>query len=165
MNDILEGIIRAASIGAGATLLLDLWGLLLKWRRIPVLNFALLGRWIGHLPRGRWFHAGIGRSAAVPGERLLGWTAHYAIGIAFAGLLVSACGLEWARSPSLVPALLIGIATVVAPLFVMQPAMGAGIASSRTATPVRNTAKSVLNHAVFGIGLYVAAQVTAWIAS
>jgi hypothetical protein len=165
MDNILEGAVRAACIGTGATLLLDLWGLLLKRRGIRTLDFALLGRWIGHLPRGKWFHAGIARSAPVPGERLLGWTAHYAIGIAFAGLLISACGIGWTRSPTPGPALLIGIATVIAPLFLMQPAMGAGIASSRTATPVRNTAKSVLNHAVFGAGLFLAAQATAWIAS
>jgi hypothetical protein len=43
--------------------------------------------------------------------------------------------LEWARSPSVLPALVIGIATVIAPLVILQPAMGAGIASWKTPRP------------------------------
>ncbi|HRE15574.1 MAG TPA: DUF2938 family protein, partial [Rhodocyclaceae bacterium] len=80
---------------------------------------------------------------------------------AFATLLVSVLGLEWARAPSFLPALLFGVLTVAAPLLVMQPAMGAGIASSKTPTPVFNCLKSVINHAVFGVGLYAAAFATA----
>ncbi|MBI3447645.1 MAG: DUF2938 family protein [Acidobacteria bacterium] len=44
-------------------------------------------------------------------------------------------GLDWARSPALWPPLLIGLGTIVAPWFVMQPAMGAGIAASKTPNP------------------------------
>ena len=144
-------------IGAGATIVLDLWSQFLKWRKVPTLNFALLGRWIGHLPKGTWFHDGVAKAAPVKGELALGWAAHYAIGIAFAAILVATCGSK----PSLMQALLVGVGTVAAPLFVMQPALGAGIASSRTPAPVRNTIKSVVNHAVFGLGLYL----SAWIAS
>jgi hypothetical protein len=86
---------------------------------------------------------------------------HYATGVAFAGLLVSLFGLTWARSPSLLPALGVGLSTVALPLFVMQPAMGAGIASSRTPTPLKNGLRSLTNHAVFGVGLYLAAAITA----
>jgi hypothetical protein len=58
--------------------------------------------------------------------------AHYTIGVTFAGLLLSIFGLQWARSPSLLPALAVGVVTVGAPLLVLQPAFGAGIASSKT---------------------------------
>ena len=34
------------------------------------------------------------------GERLIGWTAHYLIGIAFAAVLLAIWGLEWARQPT-----------------------------------------------------------------
>ncbi len=37
--------------------------------------------------------------------------------------------------------------------------MGADIASRKTATPLRNCLRSVINHAVFGSGLYLAALV------
>jgi hypothetical protein len=87
----------------------------------------------------------------------LGWSAHYTIGITFAALLLSTFGLGWARAPSLGPALLVGIVTVSFPLFVLQPALGAGMASSKTAAPLFNTVKSVVTHTVYGVGLYLAA--------
>jgi hypothetical protein len=156
-----EVVARVVLIGAGATLLMDLWALLLKRFGIPSLNFAFLGRWIGHLPEGKWIHDSISRAAPVKGERLIGWGAHYSIGMTFAGLLLATFGLGWARSPSLLPALLIGVATVLAPLLVLQPALGAGIASSKTPTPVFNSLKSLATHTVFGLGLYLAALASA----
>jgi hypothetical protein len=92
---------------------------------------------------------------------LLGWVAHYTIGISFAGLLLATFGCAWASSPTLGPALLVGVGSVVAPLFILQPALGAGIASSKTPTPVFNTLKSLMTHTVFGVGLFVTALVAA----
>jgi hypothetical protein len=100
----------------------------------------LLGRWIGHFPRGRFLHERIASAEPVVGEGLLGWFAHYAIGVTFALLLLAIWGVEWVRSPTILPALLVGIGTIVAPWFVMQPAMGAGIAGSRTPNPMACTA-------------------------
>jgi hypothetical protein len=128
---------------------------------MPTLAMALLGRWIGHLLQGRLTRGTIAGAAPVSGERGIGWVAHYAIGIVFAATFVALFGGfngdAWLQQPALIPALLFGIATVVAPLFILQPAMGAGIASSRTRTPLRNVARSVVNHAVFGGGLFLAA--------
>jgi hypothetical protein len=161
VNPAFELVLRAVLIGAGATIVMDLWAAVLRRFGVPSLSFALLGRWVGHLPRGRWFHESIGRAPPLRGELPLGWLAHYGIGISFAGLLLALFGLAWARSPTLPPALLIGVVTVVAPLFILQPAFGAGIASSRTARPIFNSLKSVVTHTVFGIGLYLAARATA----
>ena len=80
-------------------------------------------------------------------------------------------GGGWKRSvkgfwgDQLLPALAWGLATAAVPLFVMQPAMGAGIASSRTPTPLLNALRSVANHAVFGLGLYFGAIALARIAA
>jgi DUF2938 family protein len=161
MGTAIECVFRGIFIGAGATLVIDAWAALLRRFGIPSLNFAMLGRWIGHLPRGRLRHESIGKAAPIRRELLLGWVAHYAIGISFAALLLAAFGLDWARSPTLGPALLVGVGTVVAPLFILQPALGAGIASSKTPTPVFNTFKSLTTHVVFGIGLFVAALIAA----
>ena len=106
-------------------------------------------------------HASIAKAAPVRRESLIGWAAHYSIGITFAVLLLAAFGLGWARSPSLFPALFIGIVSVVAPLFILQPAFGAGIASSKTPRPIFNSVKSLVTHVVFGSGLYLAALATA----
>lgn len=161
MTTFIDTAFRAAAIGTGATLVMDGWLVFLKWRGVPVQSFAMLGRWIGHWPDGVFRHAAIARAAPVKKEMLLGWLAHYAIGIAFAALLIQAAGPAWRAAPTPLPALVLGIVTVAAPLFIMQPAMGAGIASSKTRTPLRNCFKSLMTHTVFGLGLYAAAIVTA----
>ena len=148
---------RVVAVGAGATLVLDAWLLLLRRLGVPTLDFALLGRWVAHLARGTLRHAAIARAQPVRAERWLGWTAHYAVGIAFAGLLVLACGAEWLHAPTGGAAVLFGVATVAMPFFVMQPAMGQGMAAARTPAPGRNRLRSLANHAVFGLGLYLAA--------
>lgn len=144
-------------IGAGATAVMDLWLALLKRLGVPTLNFAFIGRWVGHLLHGQLRHAAIAKSAPVAGERILGWLTHYLVGIAFAGLLVTVAGGQWLRAPSLLPAIAVGMATVVSPLFVMQPAMGLGVMASKTPAPLKNCLRSVINHTVFGFGLFVSA--------
>lgn len=163
MDKIIEFVARSILIGAGATMVMDVWAAVLRRFGIPSLKFAFLGRWIGHIPRGRWFHQGIAKAEPIPGELLIGWCAHYSIGVSFAALLLAVSGLQWGRSPTLLPALLIGIVTVVSPLFILQPALGAGIASSKTAAPFFNSIKSVVTHTVFGMGLFLAARVTAFL--
>lgn len=155
-------VLHVITIGAGATAVLDAWLLLLKRLGVPTMSFAMLGRWAGHVARGRVRHAPIGQAAPVAHELALGWLIHYAVGMGFAALLVALCGMAWLDRPSFAPALGTGIATVALPLFVMQPAMGSGVAASRTPTPLKNVARSVVNHAVFGYGLYLSAAALAW---
>jgi energy-converting hydrogenase Eha subunit B len=157
MNNMTEFVVRSFVIGAGATVVMDVWAALLKRFGIASLNFALLGRWIGHLPSGRWFHGNIAKTPQVRGELLIGWCAHYSIGVNFAAVLLATFGVSWARSPTLYPALFIGVVTVVAPWFILQPALGAGIASSKTPRPIFNATKSLITHVVFGAGLFIAA--------
>lgn len=150
-------VVWVVLVGIGATAVMDVWSQILKRLGVPTLDYALVGRWAGHLARGKFAHAGIGQAAAIPGERLLGWSMHYAIGIAFAALLVAVQGVGWLRNPAFMPALAVGTATVVVPLFVMQPAMGARFMASRTPTPLKNCLRSLATHAVFGAGLYLSA--------
>jgi hypothetical protein len=150
----MDYLISATLTGAGATAAMDAWALIRKrLLGTPSLSYALVGRWLVHLTRGRLRHDAIAASPPVRGEGAIGWTAHYLIGIAFAALLLAIWGLDWARQPTLAPALIVGIGSVAAPLLVMQPAMGARRA------PLR----SVATHAVFGLGLYAAAWLNRFI--
>jgi hypothetical protein len=79
------------------------------------------------------------------------------IGAAFAAVLLLAWGSAWACRPSIVPAMIVGVGSVAAPFLVMQPAMGAGVAASRTPSPATARVRSLVTHTVFGLGLYVAA--------
>ena len=143
--------------GTGATALMDAWALVRKQLLgTPLPNYGLVGRWLAGLPRGQFRHERIAASPAVGGERLIGWTAHYLIGIAFAALLLALWGLDWALRPTLAPALIVGIGTLLAPFLVMQPGMGAGLFASRTPRPGAARLQSLVTHGVFGLGLYAA---------
>jgi hypothetical protein len=153
-------LLHAAVIGFGATAVMDIWGLIQKHvLKVRGLDYAMLGRWIGHLAEGRIRHDSIAAASPVAGEGLIGWTAHYAIGVAFAALLLGIWGPDWLRDPSLVPALIVALATTVAPFLVLQPALGLGIAASRTPRPGAARLRTVVTHLSFGLGLYLAAQV------
>jgi hypothetical protein len=158
-----DEVARVLLVGIGATLVMDVWTSVLKALGVPTLNYGLVGRWAGHLFRGQLTHANIGKAASIQGELALGWAIHYAVGITFAAVLVILCGTGWLRDPAWGPALAMGVATVVFPLFVMQPAMGAGIAGSRTPTPLKNCLRSLATHAIFGCGLYLSAAALKWI--
>ncbi|HZW12542.1 MAG TPA: DUF2938 domain-containing protein [Noviherbaspirillum sp.] len=160
---IVEAIAQIVLVGVGATAVMDAWLTLLKRMGIQTLNFAFIGRWVGHLFRGTFAHPSIGKAPSIPGELALGWFTHYAVGIAFAGLLVGLQGIAWIQDPSVLPALAVGLCTVTVPLFVMQPAMGLGFAASKTPSPWKNRMRSITNHTVFGSGLYLSAVVIEWI--
>lgn len=153
---------HVALVGIGATAVMDAWLLLLSRLGVPTTSFALVGRWVGHLPRGQFAHAAISKAEPVEFELGLGWVTHYLIGAAYAGLLVAVQGTAWLEQPTYLPALAVGVITVAAPWFVMQPAMGAGFAATKTPTPLKNCLRSLANHAVFGTGLYLAAEAFTW---
>ena len=137
---------------------MDLWNLFLKRSfNVPSLNYCLLGRWLGHMPRGKFTHASINEAPHRRHECPLGWFAHYTIGVMFALALDLLTSGEWLVRPTLLPALLYGVATVVFPFFVMQPSLGLGIAAARTSEPARARLKSLATHTVFGLGLYFSA--------
>jgi hypothetical protein len=152
-----QQLVAIVLIGVGATAVLDLWLAALKRLGVPTGSFGLIGRWVAYMARGRFSHASIGKAEPVRGELAIGWVTHYAVGIAFAAVPVALQGADWVQQPTLMPALLTGVATVAMPLLVMQPAMGLGFAASRTPAPLKNCARSVANHAVFGVGMYLAA--------
>jgi len=159
----LPEISKVVLIGCGATLVMDIWLTLLKQAGVQTLNFAFIGRWVGHLFRGQVAHASIGAATPIRNEVQLGWLTHYTVGIAFALLLVALSGIDWLHAPSLAPAIAVGVGTVAFPLLVMQPAMGLGIAATKTATPVRSVIRSLANHVIFGLGLFLSAQTIEWI--
>lgn len=158
---IMNALTITVLIGLFATALTDLWAIVRKrLLGVPLPDFGLVGRWLAHLTRGRFRHERIAAAAPVAGERLIGWTAHYLIGISFATLVPALWGSQWLEQPALGPALIVGIATVAAPFLLMQPGMGAGFAASRTPRPGAARVHSIVTHTIFGLGLYAAAIIT-----
>ena len=157
MNGKLDIVWYAIAIGVGATLVMDLW---MSIRRrlfgIPVPDYALVGRWFAYLPRGKFRHAPIAASPSITGECAIGLLAHHVSGIVFAGVLLGVFGAPWIDRPTLGPALIVGIGSVAAPLLLMQPGMGMGVAARLASRPALARFNSLVTHAVFGVGLYTA---------
>ena len=109
------------------------------------------------MPEGTLRHGSITAAPQKPFECTVGWVAQYTVGVLFALVFVALAPGDWLTRPTFLPALLYGIGTVVFPFFVMQPSLGFGIASSKTAKPAQARLKSIVTHTVFGVGLYVCA--------
>lgn len=162
MSPEIDFLTRAVTIGIGATIIMDLWAVLLKRIfSVPLLDYRIVGRWILYMPQGKFKHDNILKTAPVFGEVALGWFAHYVTGIVFATLLLLAAGMQWTQSPTILPALAAGIISIAAPFFIMQPGFGFGIAASKTPAPATARLRSLMTHTVFGIGLYLAALLIA----
>lgn len=149
-------MLNAILIGAGATAFMDIASVVrTRLLGAPFPDYALVGRWLAHAARGQAAHEAIAKSAPVKGEALIGWIAHYGIGVGYAALLLLMWP-DWADRPTLLHAMLIGVGTVLAPFLIMQPGMGAGFFASRTPDPNAARLRSLITHALFGLGLYVA---------
>ncbi|WP_160139718.1 DUF2938 domain-containing protein [Chryseobacterium sp. c4a] len=150
-------LIDAVLLGIGATIFMDVYALIIKrlWN-IPSLDYRILGRWIGHFKKGTFSHSNIIQAPPIQGEKVLGWMAHYSIGIVFAFALLFIWGEDWLMHPTAFPAIFIGLATTLAPWFMMQPAFGFGIAASKLPNPTVARLRSLQTHLIYGIGLYLA---------
>ncbi|MPZ38655.1 MAG: DUF2938 family protein [Rhizobiales bacterium] len=161
MREVVDYLVCAVLIGAGATAVMDIWVAVRKrLLGVPALDYGLVGRWLAYLARGRFRHDPIAASPSVRGERAIGWTAHYLIGITFAAMLLAIWGLDWARHPTIGPALIVGLGSVAAPFLLMQPGMGTGVAASRSPRPAAARLHSLVTHGIFGLGLYAAGWIT-----
>lgn len=164
MNNLALPLMSAILIGLGATLTFDLWALLLKHAfKIAPSNLCLVGRWLRYMPEGIFTHANIVSTPRKNGECIVGWIAHYMIGITFAITFVALAGNNWLQHPTPIPAIGFGVVTVLAPFCIMQPALGFGLAAAKTANPAQARLRSLINHIAFGVGLYLFAILRNWL--
>ncbi|MEW9615543.1 DUF2938 domain-containing protein [Shinella sp. S4-D37] len=151
----MELLLKGVAIGTGATVLMDLWAIFL-WKVLGQArpNWAPVGRWFWHLKNGTVFHDDIGTAQPYAGERALGWIGHYAVGILYGVVLALIVGRAWFAAPTFLPAWILGIVTVGAGWFLLQPGLGIGVAASKL--PNANTVRflNLVAHTVFALGLY-----------
>jgi hypothetical protein len=148
----------AVVVGLGATLFMDVWAAFLtRAFRIPSADYCLVGRWLCHMPEGTFMHASIAGAPQKRAECTVGWIAHYVIGTVYALVLVAIVSGSWLVQPTLFPAMMFGIGSVLVPYLIMQPSFGLGIAASRTPRPTQARLRSLMAHTAFGVGLYVSA--------
>ena len=164
MNNLAFSLISAILIGLGATFTTDLWALFLRRAfKITSSNYCLVGRWLRYMPEGTFTHSNIASAPQKSAECAVGWIAHYMIGIMFAIAFVELVGDNWVQHPTLIPAVIFGVVTIVMPFFIMQPSFGLGFAASKTPNPTQARLRSLINHASFGLGLYFFGLLVNWL--
>jgi hypothetical protein len=147
-------------MGLVATVAMDLWALLLnRMAGIAPPNWAMVGRWVAHLPRGQVFHEAIAEAPPVPGERMIGWSFHYTVGIAYGVALAWLMGPDWLRAPTFLPAWSFSVLMLGFGWFLLQPGLGLGWAASRTPQPWKVRGLGLAAHTVFGLGLWIGAMI------
>lgn len=164
MNTLVLTLICAIFMGLGATLTFDLWGLFLKHAfQITPSNICLVGRWLRYMPAGTFTHSNLGSAPRKSAECTVGWITHYLIGITFAIIFVEFTGNNWLQQPTLMPAIVFGVVTVLAPFSIMQPAFGLGFAAAKLSNPTPARLRTLMNHTAFGVGLYLFALIVNWL--
>lgn len=146
---------RGILIGIGATIVMDLWALLLAampGQAHP--NWGLVGRWFWHLRHGRIFHDDISTSAPYEHEVALGWIGHYAVGVLYGVIFAIYGGAEWFSDPVFFPVWIFGIMTVSAGWFLLQPGLGIGWAASKLPNARNVRLLNLIAHTFFALGMY-----------
>ena len=151
----MENALRILASGITATVAIDVWATfanrILGW---PRTNWAMVGRWIGHMRDGQFTHAAIGSSPPIAHESLLGWVFHYGVGCLYAALYVMYVSVAQMGHPTLLSAVLFGWLTILSPWLLMQPALGLGICASKAPRPALVRLQNLIIHTIFGLTLY-----------
>ena len=109
-----ELVLKAAAVGVGGTVVLDIWAYLLQWRfNTPATNWPMVGRPIGNIPKGQFVQKSMAAAAPVRGESAIGWLAHYLIGIGYGLLLIALWGTEWLKQPTVLPPTIVALCLLV----------------------------------------------------
>lgn len=146
-------------IGTGATVAIDCFTYIISLFGHKPRGILFVGRWLAYFPKGKFFHNTIIETPSIVNELIIGRITHYSIGILFAFLLVKVYGGKWLEKPRLFPAIIIAMITLITPFFILQPALGFGIALSNMPHQIPLLIKTLLIHLVYGIGLYLSAKV------
>jgi len=155
MQLIMEVLIKILMIGVFATVMMDIWATFSnRVLKFPRTNWAMVGRWLGHIPKGKFFHNPVSDSPEIKYENGLGWAFHYFIGIVYATFYVAMVLRGFDGSASLITAWFFGLVTIISPWFILQPALGLGVCAIKAPKPNMVRFQNFAIHSVFGIALY-----------
>lgn len=151
----MASVLQILLLGVFATAAIDIWATFSnKVLKFPRTNWAMVGRWLGHIPNGKFMHDPVSAAQEISYEEVLGWMFHYFIGIAYAAFYVLIVFLVLNGEPSLLSAWVFGLVTILSPWFIMQPCLGMGFFASKAAQPNLVRLQNFFIHSIFGIALY-----------
>lgn len=151
---------RMVLVGVFSTLTMDLLSAVaIRLRLVAPLAPNLIGRWFVSVARAQPYHADIARAAAVNHELAIAIPIHYTIGVTLAAVYLWAISeLGWPKGDLLV-AVAFGLGTSVLPWLLMFPSMGYGFFGAHGPAGTRLFLSSLLSHAFFGLGIWVAIRI------
>ncbi len=153
-------ILQTLVIGIVATATLDIWQQI--YRLIfgtPITDWAVIGRWAGHIPEGQIIQPDIGKAPPIANEGILGWIVHYVVGIGYAVVYLLLMRFVIGAPPSFISALVFGAISVGVTWFFMEPILGAGVMGSKIPQQARAMVHDFTSHLSLGLGLFVGALV------
>jgi Protein of unknown function (DUF2938) len=150
-------IVRGVMAGVLGTVAMDcLNHLFARFGMLTKVDVGAIGKMSSGWVHGRFFYAHPGEMKPVAHELLLGYFTHYAIGLGLAIPFVYGWDLLFGGPASPLWALIYGIATTVASLFIVFPMMGLGACGKRSPDGMRGPLSSLANHFFFGLGMALA---------
>lgn len=144
----MNAITKTLVIGIGATVATDIWSFVLKLFNVHSHGLQMVGNWI-------FSRLGITLQNQLEGKELLiGYIAHYCLGISFAFLFLIIYGKKSFEKPNIKQALFFGLITFVISLCVIQPVLGFGFAFSKMPGQEIILLKVSIFHTIYSVGLY-----------
>ncbi|WP_452599731.1 DUF2938 family protein [Pontimicrobium sp. MEBiC01747] len=148
-------VYKTILVGLGATLCIDFWKLIASFFEMKSRGVLFLGRWLVYTSKGQFLHNTIIQTPSVENEMFFGLIGHYSIGVIFAFLLPLVYGYKWFSNPTLLRAIIVGLISLLPPIFIIQPLFGFGIAFSKIPNASQYLLKVFIIHLIYAIGLYL----------
>lgn len=147
-------IIIILTAGITGTIVMDLLNYVFsRMGLIQKVEINMIGRMTAGWLRGRFLYKHPNDMKAVNHEGLLGYLAHYSIGIGLAIPYILVCVNYIGDMPSAYHTIIYGISTTVASWFIVYPSMGFGVLGLRSPDGIKATYSSLANHFFYGAGL------------
>lgn len=154
-------ILQSILTGIVATATLDVWQQIYRLLfGTPITDWAMIGRWVGHIREGQFVQPDIGKAPPIANERILGWIVHYVVGTGYAVVYLLSMRFVVGSPPSFVSALVFGAVSVGITWFFMEPVLGAGVMGSKLPRQAGAMVHDFTSHLSLGLGLYIGTWVT-----
>jgi len=151
----MEVVIKVITLDIFATVAIDIWATFSnKVLNFPRTNWAMVGRWLGHIPTGKYMHNPVNSSPEIKYENTIGWVFHYFIGVAYAAIYGVLVIWVLEGSATLFSSWVFGLFTILSPWLILQPALGLGICAVKAPKPNMVRLQNFTIHSIFGIALY-----------
>lgn len=149
-------ILGALVVGIVGNVTLDLWQQIVRIVfHQPITNWAMVARWVGHLPEGKLMWDDIDKAPPVPHENVWGWVVHYVVGPGLGVFYVALVRFVVHEPLSFASAMTFGVLSVSLTWFVVEPLLGLGPMASHLPNRTAVRILDFTSHLSFGFGLYV----------